>query len=772
MKNYFNVIRVFLSLIIIVISVVIIFFSYSKINLDTSIDNLFPKDFEFQRGMTLTSKVNISNKIILYVEGENKEKLETAIDESAKIIDKYNLNLNSTIPSSNDVLEILKYCEANSLLLYPYEMLENPFLQDRIKKGLKAKENYIESNPFFYGDEEFFLDPLMMGFEVIKYINKNSGRYMPFKNGIIGKDDKSYIRIFNADFKNQDYDKVKILYDIDNELYNISKERGFISFLYSSHLYYYDSYTSIRKEVSIIFIFSIILTLLVFFIFFRRIDLVIYAFLPIVVSFSISFFIIAIFKKSYGGIALAFGATVSGIAIDYTIHYLSKASLYSTISDFRKKNTISMFLGWTTTIVVFLIIYLLSEIIALKEISLFAIISITISFFLSFFGLQKLIPPSHLRMENKNLDINLSSKFNFIIWLIIILFFLIGFMFMRFEDNVLNLDKKHQILDKRIALIKEKFLESNESLFLVFEGNSKEELVDKGLKSLKLLNNNGLELNFIPLLLFAPSENIIRERKDFIKKNFNKEIFYKELNNSNFTIDSFEKWIDNINNIEKLRISSMPRYLQNEIDNLFVDWGNRLYLMIFVENREKLNKSHSILKDVGIEHFTIDLFRDSGKGILKFEKNAVKLIFISFFIISLIILIVLRNIKATLLIVMSPLLSIISVLATSFYTGRGVNIMHIAASVIIMGISIDYSIYVTLSLLRERGEDDIKVTNRSILVSALTTIAGFGVLTFSTNQALFSLGSSIVVGISVALLTSFVAIPFLFRKIERYSTKV
>jgi len=757
-------------LIIIGISIILIIFSSSKIKIDTSIDNLFPKDFAFERAMELSSKVNISNKIILYISANNKNQLEIAIDKSMDILNKYDLKLKSGLPNTNDVQDILKYCEENSLLLYPYENLKNPFTKEEIKDRLQKKIIYIESNPFFYATDSFFLDPLMMGFDVLKFINKDSGRYTPFKDGIISKDQKNYIKIFNADFKNQDYDKVKILYQIDKDLCKMANSNNCISFLYSSHLYFYDSYKSIRLEVFLIFILSIFLTLLVFFIFFKKIDLLVYSFLPIVISFALSFLFIAIFKKSYGGIALAFGATVSGIAIDYTIHYISKASLYKTLSDFRKKNSLSMFLGFLTTIVAFLIIYLFSNIIALKEISLFALISITLSFFFSFFGLQKFLPPAYIE-SRPILNIRVRNRFSFIIWIIVVLFFVTGFFFVRFEDKILNLDKKHRFLEERIKLIKKNFAESTDSLFIVFEGDSKKELIEQATNALNILYQKNIELGNMSQLIFLPSNTILEKRKIFIKNNFNKEIFYNELRNSYFTIDSFDMWLRNIDNINSLQLSTLPQFLENELKNLFVEWNNKIYLMLFIEDRVKLNKIDSILNEAGIKHFVIDLIKDSGNGILKFEKEAIKLIFVAFIIIFIIILIGIRDIFGAFLIILSPLLSVIAALSTSFYTFRGINIMHIAASVIILGISIDYGIYITLSLIKGKDDQEIILTNRSILASALTTIAGFGALILSSNQAIFSLSTSIISGILMALLTSFVGIPFIFKIIEKIKLK-
>ena len=56
------------------------------------------------------------------------------------------------------------------------------------------------------------------------------------------------------------------------------------------------------------------------------------------------------------------------------------------------------------------------------------------------------------------------------------------------------------------------------------------------------------------------------------------------------------------------------------------------------------------------------------------------------------------------------------------------------------------------------------MTYQSIFISALTTLAGFGVLSLSANHSIFSLGSSMFIGIIAAFLTAYFALPFLINK--------
>ncbi|MDR2668897.1 MAG: hypothetical protein LBC14_02950 [Desulfovibrio sp.] len=79
--------------------------------------------------------------------------------------------------------------------------------------------------------------------------------------------------------------------------------------------------------------------------------------------------------------------------------------------------------------------------------------------------------------------------------------------------------------------------------------------------------------------------------------------------------------------------------------------------------------------------------------------------------------------------------------------GIDVNIFHAAALPLIIALSVDYGIFmqaVQEGRMHESGK-------KGILLSALTTLAGFGSLLLARHPALFSLGAAVTVGIASAL---------------------
>ncbi len=93
-------------------------------------------------------------------------------------------------------------------------------------------------------------------------------------------------------------------------------------------------------------------------------------------------------------------------------------------------------------------------------------------------------------------------------------------------------------------------------------------------------------------------------------------------------------------------------------------------------------------------------------------------------------------------------------------TGLAFNLFNIVATILIIGLGVDYGIFM---VCREFvGRDH--ATERAVLVSGLTTLAGFGALALARHPALYSIGMTVLFGITPAVLTALWVIPALCRR--------
>jgi len=91
--------------------------------------------------------------------------------------------------------------------------------------------------------------------------------------------------------------------------------------------------------------------------------------------------------------------------------------------------------------------------------------------------------------------------------------------------------------------------------------------------------------------------------------------------------------------------------------------------------------------------------------------------------------------------------------------GIAFNLFNIVATILIIGLGVDYGIFVVCRL--SEGYDH--ATDRAIFVSGLTTLAGFGALVLARHPALHSIGISVCLGICAAIPSALLVIPALYR---------
>ena len=93
------------------------------------------------------------------------------------------------------------------------------------------------------------------------------------------------------------------------------------------------------------------------------------------------------------------------------------------------------------------------------------------------------------------------------------------------------------------------------------------------------------------------------------------------------------------------------------------------------------------------------------------------------------------------------------------------NIINIIISAFIFGMGDDYSLFIMDGLLQEykTGKKNLESYKSSIFLSAITTVAGLGVLVFAGHPALRSIAIISIVGIVCVVVLSQILIPFLFH---------
>ncbi|UCF94669.1 MAG: MMPL family transporter, partial [Desulfobacterales bacterium] len=121
-----------------------------------------------------------------------------------------------------------------------------------------------------------------------------------------------------------------------------------------------------------------------------------------------------------------------------------------------------------------------------------------------------------------------------------------------------------------------------------------------------------------------------------------------------------------------------------------------------------------------------------------------------------------RNLKKILLALVPVATGIVFMLGGMAGLGMGFNLFNVVAAILVIGLGVDYGIFMVCRL----AENLQHGTEQAVLVSGLTTLAGFGALVLARHPALHSIGVTVLLGIGAAIPSALLVIPAIYRTRE------
>lgn len=163
----------------------------------------------------------------------------------------------------------------------------------------------------------------------------------------------------------------------------------------------------------------------------------------------------------------------------------------------------------------------------------------------------------------------------------------------------------------------------------------------------------------------------------------------------------------------------------------------------------------------------------TGKFVELINADFTNIALITSLLVFFVLLITYGRIELALMAFLPMLVSWIWILGIMGIAGIKFNIINIIVSTLIFGLGDDYSIFIMDGLLQEykTGKKNLSSFKSSILLSAITTTVGLGVLIFARHPALRSIAMISVIGILCVVLVAQVCIPFLFSLLIRNRTQ-
>lgn len=538
--------------------------------------------------------------------------------------------------------------------------------------------------------------------------------------------------------------------------------------------------SQLRMDTIVTLSATIILLLLLTYYFFRRKRTPLLLLVPVIYGASMGMAIVYLMQGSISVIALGAGAIILGIAIDFSVHFLSHArhakDIRSTIAELAHPLTIGSF----TTIAAFVsLLYVHTPI--LQDLGLFAGMSLTGA------ALCTLIFLPHFPLGIKHEE-ERETIFDTIgkwrpeknKWLVLGIFLLTPIMLYYAYDVEFDSDLMHlNYLSPRMQQAQDEVSKANalalSSVFVIANGTTEEAALQK-LETANPEIKRLTELGYIksasnPVSLLSSKQEqlkrIERWRKFWTKEKSQKVIasIYQQAPSVGFNPQAFSEFETTISKDYQPLDTASLSVLKSFFPGGFSSDTNTHYaiaaLRVPAEFRSKVFEQLSKEKSVTVTD------RQQGAvqlvSILNNDFNRIAIY--SSLIVFFALLVGYGRIELAIIAFLPMIISWIWILGLMALLGMKFNIVNIIISSLIFGLGDDYAIFTMDGLVEKHrtGSDKLLSLRAAVYVSAVTVFIGLGVLLLAKHPALKSIALISVTGLFCVLFISQTLQPFLFN---------
>jgi hypothetical protein len=482
----------------------------------------------------------------------------------------------------------------------------------------------------------------------------------------------------------------------------------------------------------------------------------------------------ALVHGKLSGLALGFGIVLLGIAVDISIHlYLALESGHGTRREAMKRVAKPLLFAILTTSSVFLVL-LFSQVPSHRQMALLAFFGILLSSACAF-----LVIPTVAALRQKSVQAGGSPWLRFstpkrpgpilLGWLILLVLGVMSWPRLHYNGDLQALD----VPDKQVKSDERHFRETwgggGEQAFILATGKSLDAALDGNYRVYRFLREHDVKKfqSFAPLLPGPDAQDRNQQgwRRFWVENRGEfEDRFVSAAVSRGFTETAFAPFFSWLNaDPERL---SPQKFLGGPLQPLFSSMlktspdrvldDNAYLAMTTVAIDDRILPA--LLKfgeEEGVHVLANRIWRTEVERLLRHD--VITLSCAAGLIITLLVILQFRNAKAVAA-VLAPVVSALAAMSIfCFLTGKELNMMHLIMGIMVIGLSVDYGIFIVCAKLS--GSET--VSSRAVSICAASSLTGFGVLAFAGHPALHALGVTVLVGIGVAWPTAILVSPSL-----------
>ncbi|HMG82861.1 MAG TPA: 1-acyl-sn-glycerol-3-phosphate acyltransferase [Ferruginibacter sp.] len=507
--------------------------------------------------------------------------------------------------------------------------------------------------------------------------------------------------------------------------------------------------------------------------------------IPVLFGALFSLAAIYFIKGSISVIALGVGSVVLGIAVNYSLHvfnhYRHTRSIEQVIKDLAMPLTVGSF---TTIGGFFCLEFVESEM--LKDLGLFAAFSLIGASLCSLIFLPHFLATKKEQEEHQEIEfswIDKVSRYNpeYNKFIVIGIFLLTVFFYftaqnVSFQSDMLKMNYMSDKLKASQAKLDKINQYSLQSIYLVTEGKTLDEALvnnEKVVGKIEALKDKQIITKYSGVSSLIISDSLQRERiarwKAYWTPEKKEQLFAtleKEGTALGFRPAAFDKFKDLVNkNFTVLDSASMAAIRKSFLDDFITERPGKATVVTLIKVRPEYKQTVYNAFDNDPNITVVDKQYLTARFVQIINSDFTSIAIMSSLLVFVVLLMTYGRIELTLVSFIPMFISWIWILGLMGLFGIEFNIVNIIISALIFGLGDDYSLFIMDGLLQEyrTGKKNLSSYKSSIFLSAITTVAGLGVLIFAKHPALKSIAWISIIGILCVVLMAQILIPFLFN---------
>lgn len=763
----------------------------SRISFDEDISKLIPHSKDSDNLARVMGQLKFSDKLTVVLKSEDKQvgNLVAAAQAFCDSLENYPQYVKSVQGKlDQSTLEETLDFVADNLPFFldstDYRIIASKINQDSIRSVVEGNYKAIVSPTGFVSGRMVMDDPFGMKFMALKKLQKLglSSDFILHDGFLLTQDSSRVLLFVNPAYPSSDAQEnavfSEVLYKIKDAIDVSFKKQATVGYFGASVIAAANA-SQIKTDILTTVVVSIGALLLIFMLYYRKISIPLVVFVPTVFGVLLAVAILAVIKDSISAISLSIGAILVGVTIDYALHILTHYKHSTSVEELYKDITKPLIMSSTTTAVAFLcLLFVRSE--ALKDLGIFAAISVVASAVFSLLIIPHLYSPG---AGTKKTFLDRFSSIPFerskpLVWLSVVAMGVSVFTYSKvgFNEDISQLNYVPQDVKEVEKDLERATNLVSKSLYVVNYASSEDSVLALGSSTANLLaglKTKGEVLEYSSLNGLVLSQEAQKEKIrqwnifwDKAKVSQIRGLLVAESATFGFKPNAYSGFYTLLeNSFSSISLADYAAVKAFSLDDFITEKNGSYTLSTLVKTTE--SSRENVLRAFENERETLVIDRkklnETFLGQLNQDFN--RLVNFSFVAVILILFYFLRRVELV-------VLSLVPIVITGFITagamgalGIELNIFSTIVCTLVFGHGVDFSIFMTSALQKEYtyGKDVMPIYRTSILLAAITTILAIGALVFAHHPALKSISLVALIGVGAALVITFVFYPILFR---------